>query len=339
MNKKYIITTALLLIAALIVTFWDGSKSISEKDPRIGKTLFEESLNPSIAKIEIVKNGEQNLTLSKSEDGSWQISSDNGFPADVTKIVRFLDELAKTKIQRLATDNKEKKKAFGFEHTSSVALFADKDTVLKAHIGDQRKGGGQYFSFVDENKVYLAEKNIDLNADISNWEYKTLLDVGEDEIKQILFHKTRGSLILKREKKEEDLTIGGLNKNETEKSSNKNLKSILKGLRFSKRYDVDNEVAKTAMLKPTKTTINLFDGRTFEIQVGTAGKDDEQYFAVIQASKGSPAISPLANKQIEHTNQIMKSWYFEIPSHVGKKFTKNRSDLVETAAKKSKKGA
>jgi hypothetical protein len=326
-NRNLLIVIGLVVVAAA-VTFFDGNKNPA-KHELVGQSVVESAKFETISSVTISK-GEKKIEIQRAENGFWSVKEGEvTFPADGRKISAMMDQLSKSKVERIVS--KDPAAAVGMETPTDVQ-FAQGSTTFNIVLGERRQGGGQYLKLAGP-EVFLISEAIEVSPDSETWELKTLVDLKKDVIKSVDVAAKRGaaSLVMTREKAEDKLAVANLAKNEKMRDSNvEQLERGLEALQFTNRVDLSNEPAKSAMSATRGVRYTLFDGRTYDVAVGKIGTDkDEKYFIKITAGKNGATVTAEIEAEMEQLNRLMGAWYFEVPAYVGKKFEKEKSDLIE----------
>jgi len=342
MRKQYLLITGALVIGAAVVmmTDRDGTKG---KDNRLRQTLFAAEQFAGVEKISITQ-GEQKILLEKVGDSDWQVApqveGQAAFPADAKQVASLVDALTKVKVQELLASKKTSWEGMGLDHPK-VLTFSGKDKELfGAYFGDNRKTGGQFVSFNTDERAYLISEPVTLNLEKASWELKNLVNIKAEAIKAVTFHpspaaapdKSAAARIF-REKPEDPLKLEIMAAKPDPKvvdAAVTAVGSVLADLSFVRRHDLSNEEAKTAMLKPARMTVDLFDGRVVVARVGKVDGAQPKYFVHLEISPGQSTAKLDANS--EQVNRLMSAWAFEISSWIGERMTKSYGDFIEKPA-------
>jgi len=330
-NKKILILTGALVLLALLTLVYDKWRKGSG-DQRVGDALFSADKITEATEIQIAK-GQDQLVISKADDGSWRLTSGDGFPAAADKVVRFLDALTKTKYQSKLAAVGGSLDEYGLGKPTTLTIIgADKQAkLLVLGLGDTRAGGGQYVSLgggeaaKGNAEAYLVGQQLQADLDSEAWENKVLVDIKKEEVKKVEFFDSGGRKTagLSREKAEDKFTLEGLaKKDKLLLDAIDGVELALQRLAYQKRVDIGNEELKSALQKPNHAKFELFDGRRFDVMTGSVGaKDKERHFIKITADK-SPAL-----------DELMGKWGFQISDYDAKKFQKTYKDFIEVAKK------
>lgn len=328
-NKGLLITTVCLGIGAGAVVLLDRQKA-KEKDARLGQVLLTPEAGANADLIEITK-GDKVVKLVRDAGNVWHLGEASGFPADAQKVVRLIDDLGRARYSVLASSKAEKLGEFGLTSPTKLSITAKGGKSLDVSLGDNRTAGGIYVAPAGEGKAYVVDPAIVASSDVEHWELKVLVDVKKEHVKSVAFFHDDGAapVTVERAKPEEPLKVVGLKEPQKDKPAVAQLDTLLQSVSFSKRLDPSNEEAKGALAKPSKAFVTLFDGRTYEVQVGSVGS---KWFIKILADKHGAQLDAAAAAELERLQQLMAASAFELPAYVAQKFVKKSEDLVESPA-------
>jgi hypothetical protein len=144
------------------------------------------------------------VLLAKQSDGKWIDSSYYDLPADFSKLSRFIDDLANAKIQRLVTRSPDRLARLDFKDTSIALLDSAGQALWAITLGKNAEGGGRFVKFDDEQKGYLANLSLFLDADAKNWANSLLIDLKPDDIAGIEVGFDTGEPVAASRAKKED---------------------------------------------------------------------------------------------------------------------------------------
>lgn len=331
-DKKILAVTALLVVGAATVLLLD-QKTETFADPRLGQTILDGTTALGADKLEIKKDG-KTLVLVKDDGNVWRLGDAKGFPVEAGKVVRLMDELARAKLTMVVATSKDAFDEFGLGSPTSVVLSGHGKELAAAALGTPRKGGGQYVAVAGEAKAYLADQVVSPSPDADAWELKSLLDLEKADVKSLAYFPIDASagapVTLSREKAEDPLKVVGLKEPQTEKPTTAGADGSVAGVTFAKRLDKGNEEAKGALAKPAKTFVTMFDGRTYEILVGSLGTETKRWFMTVNADQNGATLDPKKQADLDALKGLMASYAFEVPAHVAQRFSKGSGDFVES---------
>ncbi len=334
-NKKSLYLALSLGVLALGIFIFDQVKE-SRSKVKLPDLVIEEGKISEINKMVISNNG-NTIELHRKENGFWTVShQQNEFPGDGQKIGKFLDSLSKIKPESLVASNPSDLGIYGLsDKEKKIDLLVNEKNIVTLKIGDQRKGGGIFFKFNNNNEVYLTKESFSVETDSDSWDLKTLANIKKENIKEVSFYRYKSSkpeVVLKREKAEDKLKLVGVDetKESIKESSITESETLLENLSYNKKFDLSNVELQTAMGKPDRVEMVLFDGRIFNLEVGKMGeKDKEKYFLKLNVAGDLSKLDPLLKESSEILNSMMQKNGFEVSSWVGKKFIKSKDAFKE----------
>jgi len=341
-HKRNLIITGVLAVGAAVVMMTEHRGTKSE-DSRLRQPLLTAEQFATVEKIAI-SQGERTIKIERTGEGHWQVApqveGQTVFPADAKQIATLVDSLSRIKVQELLASKKTSWGGMGLDAPKVLTLTGkDKDQdkeILAANFGDTRKTGGQFVSFGTEEKAYLLAEAIQVNLDAAHWELKTLINIKPENVKSITFQpaetKSKPAKIA-REKAEDPLKLE-MGKDSADakvvEASVTSAGALLSDLAFVKRHDPSNEEAKTAMLKPSRITVELFDGRTVQGRIGKLEGAEAKHFVHLEVSPGqSTAKLDDASTQL---NQLMGTFAFEVAGWMAERMTRSYADFIEKPA-------
>ena len=329
-RKLWLVTAVLALVAgAMLLSDHFSAPGGGARDKRVGTTLVANvgSLR-SVDKVE-VKKGDKTVVLVRDADQAWRLGDAQGFPAMAERVAQLFDSLAKARIETVVATKKAAFGDLGLNVPTIVTMTEGGKPTITLALGDARKNGGAYVAFDGEEKAYLVSEAVAASPDLDPWEFKTLLNLDKDQIKEVTFTpppSKKGALAvtLRRDKKEDPLAVKDLHPGEKEAATVKGVEAIAANISFSKRYDVSNEEAKSAASDAAAVKIVAFDGKIYEIKIGTVGEKEKKSFIAISAPSDDPKAAI--------TRRMMELGAFEVQSYIATRFDRQRSDFVETAS-------
>ena len=335
MNKKILLGTTVLISVAAALALSD--KLANSRDERIGRPMATIASLLGMDAIRIAK-GDKELLLVTDKDSVWRMGSDTGFPADAAKVGRLIDDLTRSDVQMLVSEAKEPSESFGLATATEVTLRKAGSDVLSLKLADQRDRGGQFIAFGRDHRVYLINQPMAIVPEESSWELKRLLNVSANQIQRLEFKPAAASgkkeVVLLRNKAEDAVKIETLPTGAKESSQIRSHEGILSAVDYTKREVGSSPDAQKAMAKPSVLMATLFDGRSFEVKVGSIGDASKRYFISIVAKSGQQTPSKEA-QEIDWLNSVMQSHTFEVSSMVAERFFKGLDDMLEKKGSKS----
>lgn len=333
MSKRNLIVTALLLVA-LAVTTQLLKKDKKKRDARIGKPVMNSALIEKIDEVVFSASG-KNLHLKKEGD-FWGVVEKENFPVDMEKLVKMLTDLSSYKVASVVTKDKASHERFKVTESGTgmgrkILLKAEGKDLLKLLIGKARtKAGGSisdgtYLRIGDADAVYLIKDNFSPETESDSWIRTRLLNVEEESLKQVKMEANGATILLSREKKEDEFSVDGKN----EKLKKYVISSItreLKDLSFDKLEKNTETKRNILKLKGTVTAI-LFDDTQVNFQIFNqqTGKDEFDYFVSFEKNGDSSNWKTLA--------ELSKQWLFKVDSYQAEKFLKKQDEFFETEEK------
>lgn len=325
MNKNVLLIAGVLILGAVGVTMFEVTKDMGNQS-LTGSLPFSNLEAQSIDKIAFTK-GDKNLLLKRlGEEKFWQAELNDGgnYPVEGQKIGAFLDGLLSNRVERKASSDNSLDQDLGLDQPLNIQLSSKEKTVVDLQLGNERTGGGVFFRMSGAKEAYLFAKAISASLDLSDWEYRVLLDIEAPEIKSIKVDRGKKSFSLVRQKSEDKSFKLDDQDVELTESNVKNLTSALKNLTYIDRLDPSNEEAKTAINSGHKLEIELFDGQLIEILVGSLGEEGKKTWY----GKIGIASAQGESRRAKLIENSYSKWLFSLQDYQSKNLILDRSSLT-----------
>ena len=284
--------TLLLLLAALaigvVVYYFNSSTGPSSVDA-------DSSLIPGLAnnlnritKFTVTKAGNAVLSEVNRSDKGWVVESRDSYEANKTAVRILFNNLAEAKLVEAKTFNPDNYTKLGVENTSNEnaqgILFSVDGMNKPVHVifGNAGSSGKntQYVRRQGEQQSWLINKKFKLNADVTDWLQKDILDIPPERIKTVKITHPDGSVV--------NITNDGEDEYEYTLDATEPEGKILSE---SEIYQVANALSslqlrdvatfsklKTESITPVVTVFKTFDGLT--ITTKSYALDIEKYFTI-----------------------------------------------------------
>lgn len=343
MSKKNLILIFIFGSAAVITLLLDrNTKTQSASDQELKSVISTEQVT-SIKKISLSK-GSVKLDLTQNEAGFWLINQKLPFPAKADAVVRFIDNLQRSEIQRVIKNGTKKLDEFGIKDDISIQV-SSQNGEIKISLGDRRERGGQY-AFIESSgskQLVLIDPPIDLSTEEKMWESNSVLDVDKDDVMSIKFTPMRGSKLpafnLMRDSEKKDMTVEQLAENEqSNKVAINDFLAALTSISFEEKIIADKRPDDAFLFTIDLSNQQKLELRIFEEQMSNGDIEDTEksteqksYFASIKAMglKEFP--------QTEVINTYFSPYDFRLSKRTFEKIIVSREKLVQVRDKKESK--
>ena len=267
--KSLALSVAVLFALAAVAYFLQRPPAAAAADARIGQPIFDAKALVKTARLRVVDQG-KTVLLAKQPDGKWIDSSYYDLSADFSKLSRFIDDLSNAKIQRLVTRSPERLARLDFKDTSIALLDSAGQTVWAITLGKSAEGGGRFVKFDDEQKGYLANLSLFLDADAKNWADSLLVDLKPDDIAGIeVGFETGEPVAASRAKKEDAWAAAKAPAGQRIKGERiTSLLSSFGSLRFQDTADLADANVESARQHSRTIKLTTFDHKTYTLQLG-----------------------------------------------------------------------
>lgn len=265
MNLKILsITVLILAVLSAIVAWFDRPVAPADADPRIGTSLLADIPVNDAQSIEVTNN-DNTVSLSRNDEGNWQVDSFHGLPVDTDKLRRLLGDLSEAEILRVVTRSPERAARLDL---GTAAVTIDDQTIT---FGQTASRGGRYLRLADgeDAPVYLTPASLFLDGVPRNWASTPLTAFEADDIQSVTLtfpdepavEATRDSV---------DAAWS------TELAENEQLNSqpitallnTMRNLRFSTVAELDDPEVQAARDNARTFTLTTFDGETLTWRIG-----------------------------------------------------------------------
>jgi hypothetical protein len=193
---------AALGVAAITGGWYFGTRTLltEQTDVLKGKLMFP-GLAPrlrSATRIEIVHQGAQ-LTIRKTADGHWGVASMRDYPVQEAKLRTMLIALTELRLTEPRTRDPAQFGRLGVDDPQGTAssgdllrVLDDSDKpILELIVGHRRIRPGAdlapevYVRRPNEPQSWLAEGNLQVDADAAQWLDRNLMNIGHDRIASV----------------------------------------------------------------------------------------------------------------------------------------------------------
>lgn len=299
--KTLILSVAVLAVLSAVAFLLQRPSAPANQDARIGQPVFDTKALEKTARIRLADQG-KTVLLTKQPNGKWIDSSYFDLPADFSKLSRFTDDLSNAKIQRLVTRSPERLARLDFKDTSIALLDSAGQALWAITLGKNAEGGGRFVKFDDEQKGYLANLSLYLDADAKNWADSLLVDLKPDDIAAVeVGFAEGGPVVATRAKKEATWAAAGAPTGQRIKGDRiTSLLSSFSSLRFQDTADLTDANVEAARQHSRTVKLTTFDHKTITIQLGR--KPEERKEIKAQMSEGSGQRSEVRDQKI--TNEL-----------------------------------
>lgn len=265
MKLKPLAIVVFLLVAACAVVYWlRRPPAPAASDPRVGEALVDSAAVERAAEFELRHQG-KTVTLKKSADGAWTVTSYHDLPAEFSKLSGFIGELAEAKLQRLVTTRAERIARLSLDDSKVTLKDADGKALVDLDFGRTAENGGRFVRFGDEEKAYLANLSAWFDAEPKNWADPKLLKLDSADVARVTVDLADGAkLVVTRPKKGDAWKgEGALESGELKVSAIDSAVSELTGLRFTETRALDDAQVLEARKHSRVATLETFGGEKY----------------------------------------------------------------------------
>src|SRR5580658_7955609 len=140
--KLRTLAIAVTVLAALSVFAYLGNrtKQAPSTDPRVGAAVLDSDTAAKAAGLVVADQGKE-VDLAKGADGTWDVTSYYGLPADFSKVSQLAQDLNEAKVERVVTDNPERLAHLGFKDSSIALKDSSGKAIWRLVVGKEPDSG------------------------------------------------------------------------------------------------------------------------------------------------------------------------------------------------------
>lgn len=339
------LTILVLVLAVLTVITWFFKRPSPPPglDPRTGVTLVDRETLVSARQI-VLKHGGNEVTLvSGDESGEWKVAEYYDFPADFSKLSNLAGDLQDAVILRLVTRNPDRMARLDFGASSITIDTGGALSAFNLEIGKTAEGGGRFVRFEGEEKAYLTDLGVYLDANPKNWAQARLIEFGADDLArvEIGFDGEESPLVFNREQAGDDWQVAS--DHEASGAKTRELESLinrLSSLRFTETDESGSDEAVAARESSRRLAFELFDGTRYTVEIGRRPAPPalpvEEGVEEDPAAEPSPAPEPgpvyvfiASNRDDATVNDLMNRRSFQVSDYTFTSLPADPSALLE----------
>jgi hypothetical protein len=190
MKLRSLILATVVLVALVGTLYWSNHHQPAEDSKKADDSPSILKLDEaSIVKVEIKKQGEDPVVLSKTNSGSWQITAPIAYRADQSNVSSTLSSLSTLNSQRVVEEKASDLKQFGLAPPSVEVNVTEKDNKTQnLLLGDDTPNGSAVYALLggDPRVFTVASYNRNTIAKaLNDFRDKRLLPVSADQISRL----------------------------------------------------------------------------------------------------------------------------------------------------------
>jgi hypothetical protein len=320
---------------------------------RVGKPLLEQ-IDMSEAASIVIDSGEDKVNL-LARDGSWIVKEQDGFPASEEAIRRFLFKLSGQEIQHKVTENPKKLAGLGllsleendnkFEERKTATRFAivdgDGKPIYELLIGNDRaaaiqglrtaSAGGQYVRFSGEQAAYLIPEPLLIDTKPHDWLKRKVFTFDDDKLIKSIRITQPGAkdLVFTRKDGESDWKLAGVPADRLNKNEATLLSRRLRDLEIVKVAPKGKPAKELGRGKVGVATVELFDQRSYRVEVGTEKTDDNYRFITVTAALDATVTDQALKQDVDDLNALFAKRVLAVYNWDGEQLLKKKEDFIE----------
>ncbi|MCZ6556262.1 MAG: DUF4340 domain-containing protein [SAR324 cluster bacterium] len=353
--KAMAIGTGLLLVLAVGGVLIDRQSKSPVSDEREGKLLLE-SIDMAKAALIEINSGDGPITI-ESKNGTWFVKEQDGFPANGNKIRKFLLKLAGERIEHKVTENQNKLAKLHllkldendnkFDKDKTGISFSIKDKsaqpLFQLLIGGDRRTdrgimggyGGQYVRYPEARAAYLIAEPLFIDTMPHDWVRNEIFRFEHKKLMKRFRISVPGVKPYVFSRKDADskwTLLGGGEENLDEEEVNM-LARRIGDLELFKVADPSSSAKELGRLRTGVVDFELFDKRSYRMDIGLKKTDDEFRYIAISAKLDQTADDETLQKEVAVFNSDFAERIVAIYEWEAEQLLKKKEDLF---AKKDK---
>jgi len=322
-------------LAIIVFAIWLSSQRHLERSTAAGERVLpglEQAVN-SITEVHLVKGDETHTTLKKGAT-DWTVD-ERGYPADSGKVRQLLLNLASLNVVEEKTRTPANFPQLGVEDVSSPKATGTKvDAVSSGKtysliVGKSSSANSGYVRVSGSEQSLLAAPELTVDADPKRWLDHTLLDVGQDRVKEFTISPAGSPAYSasRPSKDKPDFTVADIPKGR--ELSNPTAADPIAGSLGGLTLDDAQRTPSTAPDQKTLShaVFHTFDGLSVDL---TGRKDGTRTLISIAATATDKATEAQAQALVDRT----QGWEYEIPAYKYDGIFRPLEDLLQKPPEK-----
>lgn len=198
--KKVLVIFIFLLIFILIV---EQPGSDDSKRQKGAKFLAPKLNTQEVSKIRIYNPNTEEIILERQNQNEWRVSNGRFFPANSNQINDFLKMVHDFKQDEIISKNPDRLSVFGLDdnHAFQIQIWNHKNRLVADFYAGKTSGSNhQYFKKANEDYVIQSSQKLNffLLKGKEGWQDKTLLSIGDKDIRRISLKSPDHEIVLEK---------------------------------------------------------------------------------------------------------------------------------------------
>lgn len=300
-----------------------------------------------VAKITITSS-ENSFSLTQNDDGEWTAPDRDDYPIAPAKIRDLIVTMTDMKLVEPKTARSDRFARLEVEDvdqpeakSKSVRLEADDGTVIaETIIGKTRyrmtagEDYGTYIRPTGQDRAWLANGQLRLDTELTDWLAKDVVDIESDDVKRIeIARHDKDPYHAERTDKDAAFAFNEVPEGQTiDDASANSLASLLASVKLEdvKRRDNVEMPAERHAVK-----VETFGG--VQVKLDIAEIDDKSWTVVSatyvgEATDENAEEAEAAKALVDEINTRTEGWAFQIADHVANRLTKPIDDFLKEEA-------
>jgi len=192
MKSRGLLVAAIVLAALSGTLYWSNHRKVKETSASTSSETSPKVLSLNSAdfvSIKIAKKGAEDLTLSKSDGGKWQITAPKPLGADQDAVSSLLSTFSSLNSDRVVEDKATDLSPYGLAQSALVITATDKNKkAVELRIGDDTPAGsGTYATVTGDPRVFMiaSYNKSSLDKSANDLRDKRLLTFDSDKVSRV----------------------------------------------------------------------------------------------------------------------------------------------------------
>ncbi len=183
-RKNPVLVLSIVLVVLLVLAWATGA---FERNPSTINVPEWTLRADEIVRIRLERPGQEPLVLERS-GSDWQLTAPIRYPADSSFVQRFVENLAKTVLKSIVSEDTARYGNYGVADANAIRLVAYRKSgdSLRLFLGNTGPDfSSRYVRLATDDRVFLAQTDLTFPEDLSRWRDKTILKVPAGQIEAL----------------------------------------------------------------------------------------------------------------------------------------------------------
>lgn len=318
MNGRHVAILGAVALVVFGAGAWLASREGSRPDSLGGGRVLpdlRDALN-DVTEIRVQKGDGSKVTVRRT-DAEWQVV-EREYPADASRVRQLLMNLAQLEVVEEKTSDPGNYAQLGVEDvagasnaTGSLVEAVTPQKTFALIVGKPSGGSSSFVRVAGESRSFLAKPQLSVDADPARWVDRTIVDLPQKRIREMVVTPARGNGYTLRREKSEDTDFELVDVPKGREPVGAGALNAVPGSLASLTLD---DVRRVEEKKPDdgrsrpRAIVRTFDGLELEI---TGREEDSQHYLTLSAK----ATQDEAREEAERLSARFAGREYEIPGY------------------------